>query len=234
MANTKVMVVGASRGLGLEFTRQWLHAGCEVHALARDPRRAEELHRLSEESPSLVVDACDVTDDESVEAALSRFRDRWASLDILINNAGTAGPTDERLANLDLEETIKVFDTNVLGPIRMLRGLAKVLEQGTNPRAVQITSRMGSIADNESGAWWAYRMSKAALNMATKNAAIELGARGITCVVLHPGWVRTDMGGPNATLSVQDSVAAMIRIIQRLGPSDNGCFFGIDGEPLPW
>jgi NAD(P)-dependent dehydrogenase (short-subunit alcohol dehydrogenase family) len=129
---------------------------------------------------------------------------------------------------------MRVLEVNVLGPMRVCEAFLERLLQSDRRLIVTITSGMGSLADNASGGYIAYRTSKAAVNMAMRTAAIDLGPRGITCVVLNPGWVKTDMGGPNAKLSPEQSISAMRRVISKLGPTDSGRFYNYDGREFPW
>jgi NAD(P)-dependent dehydrogenase (short-subunit alcohol dehydrogenase family) len=127
-----------------------------------------------------------------------------------------------------------VLDINTLGPMRVSEALIEHVARSDRKLIVTVTSGMGSLADNTSGGWIAYRTSKAAVNMAMRSLAIDLAPRGISCVVVNPGWVRTDMGGPTATLSPQESITAMKRLIERLGPNQSGKFFNYDGREYPW
>jgi NAD(P)-dependent dehydrogenase (short-subunit alcohol dehydrogenase family) len=164
---------------------------------------------------------CDVADDASVEQARRTVEKAWDRIDILVNNAGTYGQRDDGLDALDFDEIRRVFEVNTLGPLRVTRAVLPLLEKGREPRAVHISSLMGSISDNGSGESYGYRMSKAALNMASRNLAHELKGTGILSVALHPGWVRTDMGGPDGRLSVEEAIAKLIRTIDSLGPSSS-------------
>ncbi len=230
-----VLTTGASRGLGLEFCRQWLARGARVLALARDPKGSAGLQALAREHGARLVPVpCDVADDTSVDAAAAAVAAATDHLDVAVQNAGTYGRHGGTLAELDMDEVRRVLEVNALGPLRVARALLPLLERGRQPRLAAITSLMGSIGDNSSGGSWAYRMSKAALNMAWRNLAHELAPRGITCAVLHPGWVRTGMGGPGAPLTPEESVAGMLRVLDALGPEDSGAFLAWDGRRLPW
>ncbi len=231
----RALITGASRGLGLEFVRQWLDRGDTVFALARRPERSaglEELARAHGERLALVE--CDVADDASVTASRRAVARRTDRLDLLVNNAGVYSKAEVALESLDFGELRSVFEVNVIGALRTAREFLPLLRQGRFPRLVQITSLMGSIDDNHSGGTWAYRISKAALNMATRNLAHALQKDGITAVALHPGWVRTDMGGKSAPLSPGEAVAGLIATIDRLTAQQSGGFFGRDGAPCPW
>lgn len=224
-----VVVTGASRGLGAEFVRQFLARGDRVTAWARDPGASAALRSLA--CDRLATSACDVGDDASVAAATAALD---GGIDLLVNNAGVAGRTGAGLAELDWQDMRAVFETNVLGVLRTTRALLPALRRGASPAVASLTSRMGSIADNGSGGWWAYRCSKAALNMANANLALELRGLGIPAIVLHPGWVRTDMGGAGAPLSTEESVAGMVQVVDGVDMRSTGGFFDHQGEPVPW
>ncbi len=231
----RILITGASRGLGLEFIRQWLVRGDRVVALARRPETSVGLSALvGKHKESLRAVACDVADDASVERALHEVEKTDQQLDVLVNNAGTYGARDATLATVKTDDIRKVFDVNTLGPLRVSRAFLPLLRKGSSPRLVNITSLMGSIADNGSGGSWAYRISKTALNMLARNMAIELENSGIVTTLLHPGWVGTDMGGPHAPLKPEGAVADLIRMIDTLTAEHNGGFFDHAGKPLPW
>jgi NAD(P)-dependent dehydrogenase (short-subunit alcohol dehydrogenase family) len=232
----RVAITGASRGLGLEFTRLYLSAGHQVLALARHPEKSKGLRDLlsAKHATSLTCIECDVAEDGSVERAGETARGTVDGLDLLINNAGTYGTRGEHLPELDLAEVRQVFEVNCVGALRVSRAFLPLLKKAPGAKLVHITSLMGSLADNRSGGAYAYRMSKAALNMASINLALDLGRDGIVSVVLHPGWVKTDMGGPNAPLGIEEAVRAMMQTIERLGPEDSGGFLDRHGKPQPW
>lgn len=231
----RVLVTGANRGIGLEYARQWLAAGARVFALARDPEGSEGLEELAAGYPDhLVRVPCDVADDASVDGARRLVGEETEGLEILVNNAGVMGSRDEVDA-LDLDRVRRTFEVNALGPLRVTGAFLDLLRAGERPRRiVNMTSLMGSIEDNGSGGAYAYRMSKAALNMATRSLALDLASEGIVAVVLHPGWVRTDMGGENARLPVDEAVESLIRTIEGLDADASGGFYDRDGERLPW
>ena len=229
----RVVVTGANRGIGLELTRQLLARSDEVEALTRDPDRARELHALlPSHGASLKVLACDVASDSSVRT-YARTRPR-VPVDLLINNAGVYG-TSVGLEKQDPAELLQVFDVNAAGAFRMTRALFTPLRQGQSRKIAHITSSMGSISENTSGGYYAYRMSKAALNMFSVTLAEEIRKHGLISVVLNPGWAQTDMGGPGAPVPVRDSAAGLLRIIDRLTLADSGKFFDYrDGNEIPW
>jgi NAD(P)-dependent dehydrogenase (short-subunit alcohol dehydrogenase family) len=175
-----------------------------------------------------------VADEASVQAASAAIGQHAQAIDVLLNNAGIGDRATSSLGALDWAQQHHVYEVNTLGPLRVTRALLPLLRRGTSPRIVNMTSLMGSIADNQSGGAYGYRMSKAALNMATRNVAHELGPESIVCIAMHPGWVRTDMGGPRAPLDVAEAIASMIRTIDGLSLAHSGTFLDRNGEPLPW
>jgi NAD(P)-dependent dehydrogenase (short-subunit alcohol dehydrogenase family) len=228
-----VLVTGANRGLGLEFARQYAAEGWKVIAACRDPGAAVDLQKLADGSGGSVrVFAINVADGASVKAAASALADE--PIDVLLNNAGVGNPPGKTLGALDYPGWLRVLDVNVLGPARVVEALLPNVARGGRKLVVTITSRMGSIADNSSGGSYPYRSSKAAVNMVVKSLSLDLAPRGITCVLLHPGWVRTDMGGSGGKLSPAESIAAMRKLIARLGPEDSGKFYNYDGAVIPW
>ena len=230
---TTILVTGASRGLGLEFTRQYLAEGHAVIAAARNPGTAHSLQQLERDFRGrLSLAEVDVADSTSVRRAAARLP--GSTIDILINCAGVFGREGQVIGSIDYDEWMRVLEVNVLGPLRVCEAFLERVAQSDRRLIVTITSGMGSLADNASGGYIAYRTSKAAVNMAMRTAAIDLRPRGITCVVLNPGWVKTDMGGPNAKLSPEQSVSAMRRVISKLGPTDSGRFYNYDGREFPW
>ncbi len=221
-----VLVTGAGRGLGLEFARQYAADGWKVIATVRDAAAARELRGLAGE---IRTEALDMRDHSALAALARRIE---GPLDLLIANAGISGP-DRLTTAADAAGWLEVFDVNVVAPTLLAQTLApKVV--AARGRLVAITSQMGSIADNRSGGWTAYRAAKAALNAAWRSLAVEMSADPIAIALLHPGWVKTDMGGAGATLEIPDSVAALRRVIDGLGPGDKGLFLNYRGEPLPW
>jgi NAD(P)-dependent dehydrogenase (short-subunit alcohol dehydrogenase family) len=228
-----ILITGASRGLGLEFTRQYLAEGWTVIAACRNPGTARGLQELEAKSNgALTVVELEVTDGASVKRAAGRLQGR--AIDVLVNGAGIYGGDGQKLGSLDYEDWRQVLEVNLLGPARVCEAFVDGVERSDRRLIVTITSGMGSLADNTSGGSILYRTSKAAVNMLMRTSAIDLKARGITCIVVNPGWVRTDMGGPNAKLSPEESIHAMRRLIAKLGPGDSGKFYNYDGREYPW
>ncbi len=228
-----VLVTGANRGLGLEFARQYAADGWKVYAACRRPDEASALGRLAAGSGGHVeAIALDVTDAASVRTAAAELA--GIPIDLLVNNAGVGSPKGQKLGSLDYAAWQRVLDTNTLGPMRVVEAFLGNVEKGRQKKIVTITSGMGSIGDNGSGGSYAYRSSKAAVNMVVKSLSIDLAERGITCVVMNPGWVRTDMGGPGGRLSPEQSIVGMRKVIAGLTPADSGKFFNHDGGQYPW
>ena len=220
------LVTGANRGIGLAFARALSARGDRVIATARDPKKARELAALP-----VRLEQLDVADGKSV-ARLARAL-AGEPLHVLVNNAGIGddGPRFERLSMEDLE---RAFRVNSIGPAAVTQALLPNLRSGDRRTVVNLSSGLGSVSEDESGGWIAYRASKAALNQLTRAIAADLRRERFTCIVISPGWVRTDMGGPGASLTPDESVAAMLEVMDRLDPSDTGRFLDHRGKDVPW
>lgn len=227
-----LLLTGANRGLGLEFTRQYAQAEWRVHACCRTPETATALQTLASQQPNVTVHALDVTDGGAIAALATTLANQ--PIDVVLNNAGIY--PDKGLAGVEIDESswLDGFRINTLAPLRLTMALLANLELGELKLALAVTSRMGSIEDNTSGGSYGYRSSKAALNMVFKSLAIDLRPKNIAAVVLHPGWVQTDMGGSYAPLDAQTSVSGMREVIAGLDLSNSGRFLAYDGEQLPW
>jgi NAD(P)-dependent dehydrogenase (short-subunit alcohol dehydrogenase family) len=217
----KVLITGANRGLGLEFARQYAANGWEVVATAR--QSSGDLDSLG-----VRVEQLDMSDLDSV----ARFGDRLDSLDLLIANAGTDYPKQSETAE-DGRAWAEMMVINCIAPFLLARSVLPLIAQSRG-KLIAISSRMGSIADNGSGGYVPYRSSKAALNAAWRSLALDVRPQGVVAAVLHPGWVQTRMGGPNAPLPAEDSIAAMREVIDSLGLRQSGGFFDQDGSAVPW
>jgi NAD(P)-dependent dehydrogenase (short-subunit alcohol dehydrogenase family) len=223
---TTVLITGANRGIGLEYARQFAAKGYQVIGTARDPADAKELSEVADR-----IEQLDVTDPASVAGLAKRLDGK--TIDILVNNAGVFDRGDVSLDKVDFQMMERTLAVNALGPLRVVQSLLPNLRKGKRKTIVSMSSQLGSI-ENSNGRWYAYRSSKAALNQINKTLSAELGAEGFVCVVLHPGWVRTDMGGPGATYSPEESVSGLVAVIEKLGPADNGRFYDFKGNPIPW
>jgi len=222
----KWLITGASRGIGREFVQQLRARGEQVLATVRREEDAGPLREVGAR-----VELLDVTDDAAVTALAKQLESE--PVDVLLNNAGVMGRS-RSLDQVELDDLGRCFEINAVAPLRVTRAFLPHLRRGSERLVLQMTSRMGSIEDNTSGGAYAYRASKAALNMLNRSLSLDLAADDFRCVLLHPGWVRTDMGGSGAPLTVEDSVRGLLRVIDGLGPADNGAFFDFQGERIPW
>ncbi len=221
----RIVITGANRGIGLALARLYAGRGDEVHGTARAPERATELGAL----PGVRVHALDVRSDASCAALAEALGD--AGVDVLINNAGIG--SWESLDALDGAHALAMYDTNALGPVRVTRALLPQLERARG-KVFHVSSDMGSITDTTGGGAYAYRMSKAALDMAGRTLANDLRDRGVASILIHPGWVRTDMGGPAARLDPQESAQGLLAVLDARGMESTGRFFSWRNEELPW
>ena len=222
------LITGCNRGIGLEFVRQYAADGWRVLATCRNPRAAKELAAVAGD---VKIHALDVADDYQVKALAKTLAD--IPIDLLINNAGVGGPEDE-FGKTPANDWLEVLRVNTIAPMHVVEQFIGSLEAGQRRVIVNITSKMGSIADNTTGGSYIYRTSKAALNMVAKGLAQDLKGKRMIVVVFHPGWVKTDMGGPRALVPPKASVAGMRTKIAALTPADSGKFFNYDGQPIPW
>ena len=220
------LVTGANRGIGLEFARQLSARGDEVIGTARDPAKAGELRSLR-----VSVEALDIASASSVTTFARRLDGR--SVDLLVNNAAI-GEASVEAARVSVEELERYFRTNAIGPFHVTQSLLPNLRAGKRKLVVSLSSGLGSIEGNREGGWVAYRASKAALHQLHRTLAAELSGEGMIFVLLSPGWVRTRMGGPQAPLTPEESVRAMLKVIDRLSPRDNGKFYDQRGKEVPW
>ncbi|MCB9073837.1 MAG: SDR family oxidoreductase [Bdellovibrionaceae bacterium] len=223
------LVTGAGRGIGLEFTRQLLGTGHHVIAWVRHPEKSSGLAQLKKDfSATLTIDSADVTNEKSVSDAAQKI----TTLDVVINNAGVLLDADDDFESLDLDTVKQTFEVNVYGPMRVAQHTLPILEQSKSPLLINISSLMGSVTDNGTGGYYAYRMSKTAVNMFTKSFSVDHPKIKTFC--MHPGWVQTDMGGPNATTTVEKSVTGLLRIILEPQKHATGSFISFEGKFLSW
>ncbi|MEQ9642974.1 MAG: SDR family oxidoreductase [Alphaproteobacteria bacterium] len=226
-----VMITGASRGIGLEFVRQYAAEGWRIYACCRTPAKAEALQEIAKGSGGKVTaHALDVDDEASVKAAAAELAD--AKIDVLINNAGINPARDNGLGDIDYDKWMDAFRTNVLGPVRVVEHFIDKLDG--EKKLITISSLMGSITENQASNGIVYRSSKTAVNMAMDCIANGVNDKGIAVVAFHPGWVKTDMGGPNAAVEIPDSVSGMRKVIGELTAADNGTFRNFDGGRIAW
>jgi NAD(P)-dependent dehydrogenase (short-subunit alcohol dehydrogenase family) len=237
----RILVTGASRGIGFEYTRQFASRGDRVFAGARSPDTATQLRRLADEHPDLVsIVEMDAADEQSITAAHEAIAAEVDGLDLLINNAGilstviVGGVSGEQVGGFDFAGPLEVFRTNAVAPLIVAQVFLDLLMRGRNPRLVSLTSNWASISRNTGGFPYYYSASKAALNQFMRSFASDPATRGITTIVVNPGWVKTDMGADGASVEPEDSVGGLIRIIDGLTPADNSRFFNWQGEEEAW
>jgi len=221
-----VLITGAGRGLGLEFAKQYAADGWQVIACVRNPDKADALKKVKGD---VAIERLDVVDEADIEALAVRLKGR--SIDLLINNAGIYGP---RNGQNDTKSWLEVFQVNTIAPYRVAEALAPLVAKSKQKTIVNITSQMGSVGSTSSADSPIYRSSKAALNMVMKGLSHALKGQGVTVVLFHPGWVKTDMGGKGAPLEAPDSIGGMRKVIGKVTAADSGKFFNYDGKPLPW
>lgn len=230
----QVLVTGANRGLGLEFTRQYLARGATVYAACRQPGQALALNHLAAEQPSkLKLLPLDVSRPASIQALRNELALLTDRLDRLINNAGIL-VRGERYGQLDADAMARSYQTNAIGPVLLAQACTDLLAKGESARIANISSGLGSISGVDGFNSPSYNASKAALNMWTRLLAQTLNPRGVLCFALRPGWVRTDMGGEGAPLDASESVAGMIGQFEQAGPEDQASLLGHDGSRTPW
>jgi NAD(P)-dependent dehydrogenase (short-subunit alcohol dehydrogenase family) len=236
-----ILVTGGSRGIGLEFTRQYLKKGFQVFAVSRNPERSGELQKLKEEfDDRLSIHQLDVSAEDSRHRLFRQLSEEVGELDILVNNAGIASGNEERryrFGNLDQDDLCRCLLVNSVAQLMMTQRFFPLLQKATRPIVVNISSDSGSIARKRGGGdtGYGYSSSKTALNMMTKMLSHELREYGIIVVSLHPGWVRTTMlYCENAPLEPAESIGSMIQVIESLAMKDSGRFIDWKGNDLPW
>jgi NAD(P)-dependent dehydrogenase (short-subunit alcohol dehydrogenase family) len=228
-----VLITGANRGIGLEHARRYAERGAKVWATARAPDDAADLAALAgAHKGRFEVLAYEAAAPGAAAALKARLGD--APLDLLFANAGAMGTRRQSFGDVDIDAVLDLIRVNALAPLQLAEAFADNVARSERKLMAFQTSLMGSIADNGSGGAYAYRLSKVALNMVGKGVANDLRGRGVISVLLHPGWVRTRMGGPSGKISVEQCVEGQQAILDRLTPADSGKFFNYDGRELPW
>jgi len=223
-----VLITGANRGIGLELAKQYAGDGWSVIATARDTKNADGLNALKGD---IRVEALEVVDEKQVGALAKALK--GTAIDVLLNNAGMLTGY-ETLGDTDTESWLKTLHVNSVAPLKLTEALVEHVAGSQQKKVVSITSSMSSMGGNASTGAYAYRSSKAALNMVMLTAANELRPRGISVAVISPGWVKTDMGGPGAAITVKESAAGIRKVIDKLNVGISGQFFNYSGENLPW
>jgi NAD(P)-dependent dehydrogenase (short-subunit alcohol dehydrogenase family) len=229
MVKPTVLVTGANRGIGLEFVRQYAADGWTVLATARDVKAATDLAAIP---GSVEIFELEATSDASMAALAARLGAR--PIDVLIPNAGGGGGPPVRVEELDRNNWREALALNTYGPFHLAALLRSNLEAGTQRKLVGISSGAASIGIFEQNGYYAYRAAKAALNSLWRTLSVEWKPLGITCMVLRPGRVRTRQTEFNGDLSAEQSVGGMRKVIARVGIEETGCFYGYDGQEVPW
>lgn len=229
---SRYVVTGTNRGIGLEFVKQLLAQGHDVVATARDPGAVPALKELQQVHGNLGLLPLDIADESSIAAFVKVVSTE--PVDVLINNAGIYGPSEARLGTLRTDDWAEVMLVDLIAPVMLTQALLPALRKGQDKRIAFLSSMMGSIADNSSGGSYIYRSAKAGLNQAVKSLAVDLAKENFIVLPLHPGWVLTDMGGPNAMIDTQTSVSGMLQRIQTASSGDSGKFLNYDGKTIAW
>ena len=230
---TTVLITGANRGIGLEMARQYSERGDHVIACCRDPESADALNALA--GANLEVQKLVPTDGDSIAATVAAV----GGVDILINNAGTPGPapTDQMAMNMDFDGWMETFNVNTMAPLKVLQGCHGLLKTSAEAngvaKAITITSQMGAL-DLNWPTMYAYCSSKAAVNKVMRMISVELAKENIAVGLIHPGWVKTDMGGEQADITAEESASGIISVVDGIDLENTGCFMKWNGEPHNW
>ena len=226
---TRYFISGCNRGIGLGLTKEALKNGHFVYGSCRNPDGERDLWELETDyEDQFKILKMDVTDESSIEDAFKEVE----AVDVLVNNAGVLEDYQEGISSLNFDLLEKSFNVNSIGPLRVTKHCLKALEKSPLPKVLSISSELGSISENASGNGYGYRASKTALNMLKKNMALEFPK--MVCCVIHPGWVKTRMGGDNAPTTVEESCKGIYKLCQELDLKDSGGFFNFKGEERPW
>ncbi|MCC4858373.1 SDR family oxidoreductase [Vibrio lentus] len=225
-----IFITGANRGIGLSLARHYVNDCHTVYATYRDASTAQELLALANENNNLSCIQLDITDYQSVNELPSKLD----SIDILINNAGYYGPKGYGLGNTDVEEWRRVFEINTIAPLKLVESLLPLLTKSPIKKIACLSSRVGSMSENTSGGGYIYRSSKAALNSVVKSLSNDLTDNGFTVLAIHPGWVQTEMGGPNALIDTETSAQGLVTVIESSNTEVSGHFFNFDGSEINW
>lgn len=226
-----ILITGANRGIGLALTAAFLGRGDTVIAAARDPEAASLRELAARHGDRLSRVPLDVTDARSVDALPGRIGER--TVDVLVNNAGIIGPKRQSSLDMDHDGFLETLAVNTVGPLRVTHAVLANLKRSAAGKVVTLSSKMGSSAETEHDRI-AYRASKAGVNKVMHGLAHELQPLGIAVVTLHPGWVRTDMGGADADIGVDESVRGIVARVDGLSLANTGRYLNHDGRPLPW
>lgn len=232
MTKPTVLITGANRGIGLKLTEQFALDEWQVIACCRNPHEAEQLQALANGYPAIEIHALDVTNYSQMAALAEKLSGR--PIDILLSNAGIFGSKGVGFGDVDAKEFRQVLEVNTIAPLMLVQNFVDHVAASQKKLVAVISSKVGSIADNSGGGIYAYRSSKTAVNQVVKCLSIDLADRGISVISLHPGWVKTDMGGPNAEITTDQSVSGLKDILQSADLHQSGQFIEYDGNNIPW
>ncbi len=230
----RVFITGSSRGLGLEFTRQLLARGDQVFATCRNPSISKDLYDLKASHPNhLSITPLEVENPDSIDISYRKISAETDALDLLINNAGIS-PAGQSLSELTKDTIMRTLEVNVAGPMLIVQRYLDLVRKGDHPKIVNLTSGVASMTDYNQPGLYSYGASKAALNRFTRALMLDVKKDGIITIVMDPGWVKTDMGGPNAWITPEESIMGMLKVIDGLTLDDSGEFFHYQGGKVPW
>ena len=227
-----ILITGCNRGIGLEFVKQYAEADWQVHATCRNPDTADALKALSDSYACVSIHRLDVADEAQILALAQTLSS--VDIDVLLNNAGVYAAAGREFGSVDKAAWLQAIEINTIAPLLMAQAFLDHLKRGERKVIATVSSKVGSIEDNSSGGGYAYRSSKSAVNQVMKSLSLDLAPQGIKTITLHPGWVRTDMGGPNALIDSDESVAGMRSVISNLSMVQTGQFLNYDGKHIPW
>jgi NAD(P)-dependent dehydrogenase (short-subunit alcohol dehydrogenase family) len=225
-----ILITGTSRGIGLEFTKQYAEDGWQVIACCRAPERALALQSLAKTHKNIQLMDLDVANFEQIDLVAAQLKN--TPIDVLINNAGVY--PESSLSDADFKDWTTAFKINSMAPFKMTQAFLPHLVQGNQKKVATLSSKMGSIDDNTSGSEYIYRSSKVAANMVMKSLSLDLAQYKIAVGILHPGWVVTDMGGPNGLIDAKTSVTGLRQVIENLNPENSGRFIAYNGQEIAW
>jgi NAD(P)-dependent dehydrogenase (short-subunit alcohol dehydrogenase family) len=225
-----LLITGANRGIGLEYVRQYAEEGWRVIACCRNPDKASALHEVAHKHANVEICQLEVADFDQIETLGRKLIDQ--PIHLLINNAGIYPESTFR--SVDYAKWMDAFKVNTMSSLKLAEVFIPHLVKAGNAKLVAMTSKMGSIDDNTSGGEYLYRTSKTALNMVMKSLSVDLNKYGVSVATLHPGWVKTDMGGPNGLIDAETSVLGLRKVIAQLSLNNSGKFYAFDGKEIPW
>jgi len=227
-----ILITGSNRGIGLELVNQYAAAGWRVFACAREPQGGEALNKLAQSFNNVSLHTLDVTSSEQIQSLAKELKNQ--PIDILFNNAGVYGPYNASFGNTDEAAWLECLRINTISPMKICEAFVDNVAMSQRKLIAAMSSKMGSMTDNGSGGSYIYRSSKAALNAVMKSVSIDLQPKHIKVAILHPGWVKTDMGGVNAEITVDECVGLLRKNLDNMTADNSGNFFEIDGSVIPW